>query len=136
MALNALAYLIAHLLKYQLSKNHNYIIVINKITHMWRMWGTPQSFYLALTDELGKQLLKNCWKVTSAIKRELLKICYMRHRLRLFLSHGKVNFCSSDIQVFIFLTIPWFTKSVRKDVFFNFWIYLWRTRVRSQAVSI
>ena len=56
MALNALAYLIEHLLKYQLSKNHNYIIVINKITHMRRRWGTPQNFYLAVIDELEKEL--------------------------------------------------------------------------------
>ena len=37
--------------------------VNNKITHMWRRWGTPQNFFLAFIDELEKQLFikKNCW---------------------------------------------------------------------------
>ena len=28
-----------------------------KITHMWRMWHTPQNFFLAFIDELGKQII-------------------------------------------------------------------------------
>ena len=27
-----------------------------KITHMWRRWGTPQTFFLVFTDELEKQI--------------------------------------------------------------------------------
>ena len=36
----------------------------------------------------------------------------LRHRLRDFLFRWKIMFRSQDIQVFLFLTIPWFTKSV------------------------
>ena len=39
-------------------------------------------------------------------------MCHLRHRLRILLFDRKVIFCSRDIQVFLFLTIPWFTKSV------------------------
>ena len=39
-------------------------------------------------------------------------MCHLKHRLRIFLFHRKIMFCSQDIQVFVFLTIPWFTKSV------------------------
>ena len=38
--------------------------------------------------------------------------CHLRHKLRIFLFHRKVMFCSGDIQVFLFLTVPWFIKSV------------------------
>ena len=41
-------------------------------------------------------------KFTSATKRELLKICRLKHRLRIFLFHGKIMFRSQDIQVFVF----------------------------------
>ena len=39
-------------------------------------------------------------------------MCHLRHRLRIFLFSRKVMFGSQDIQVFVFLTIPWFAKSV------------------------
>ena len=39
------------------------------------------------------------------------KMCHLKHRLRIFLFHRKIMFHSQDIQVFVFLTIPWFTKS-------------------------
>ena len=39
-------------------------------------------------------------------------MCHPRHRLRIFLFRRKVMFCSQDIQVFVFLNIPWFTKSM------------------------
>ena len=34
-----------------------------KITHMWRRWGTPQNLFLAFIDELEKEIIikKNCW---------------------------------------------------------------------------
>ena len=51
-------------------------------------------------------------KVTSATKQQLLKMSHLKHRLRIFLFHRKIMFHSQDIQVFVFLTIPWFTKSV------------------------
>ena len=28
-----------------------------KITHMWRRWGSPQNFFLALIEELEKQII-------------------------------------------------------------------------------
>ena len=28
-----------------------------KITHMWKRWGTPQNLFLAFTDELEKQII-------------------------------------------------------------------------------
>ena len=51
-------------------------------------------------------------KVTSATKQQLLKMCHLRHRLRMLLFRRKIMFRSQDIQVFLFLTIPWFTESV------------------------
>ena len=33
-------------------------------------------------------------------------------QIKIFLFRTKIMFCSQDIQVFVFLTIPWFTKSV------------------------
>ena len=51
-------------------------------------------------------------KVTSATKQQLLKMSHLKHRLRIFLFHRKIMFHFQDIQVFVFLTIPWFTKSV------------------------
>ena len=51
------------------------------------------------------------FKVTSATK-QLLKMCYLRHRLWIFLFRRKVIFCSQDIQVSVFLAISWFSKSV------------------------
>ena len=51
-------------------------------------------------------------KVTSAAKRLLLKMCLLKHRLRIFLFRRKILFRSQDVLVFVFLTIPWFTKSV------------------------
>ena len=56
--------------------------------------------------------LRETLKVTSAKKEQLLKMCYLRHRLRIFLFHRKVMFRSQDIQIFVFLAISSFTKSV------------------------
>ena len=53
-----------------------------------------------------------CLKITSTTKWQLLKICYLRQRLRIFLFRRKAMFHSQDIQVFVFLATPWFTKSV------------------------
>ena len=44
-------------------------------------------------------------QVTSTTKQWLLKICHLRHRLRMFLFHRQVTFSSRDIQFFVFLTI-------------------------------
>ena len=54
-------------------------------------------------------------------------MCYLIHRFRIFLFCSKVMFCYPDTQVFIFLAIPWFTKSVTWWVLVHkthFWIYL------------
>ena len=58
------------------------------------------------------KLLLPLLKFTSATKLLLLKICYLRNRLRIFLFSRKAIFHSLDIQVFVFLTIPSFSKSV------------------------
>ena len=51
-------------------------------------------------------MVKNHLKVTSTTKRQLLKMCHIKHRSRIFLCRRKVMFRSQDIQVFVFLTIP------------------------------
>ena len=50
-----------------------------KITHMWRRWGTPQNFFLAFIGELEKQIIikKNCW--SGAIKNKIILIFTMLH---------------------------------------------------------
>ena len=48
-------------------------------------------------------------KVIPDAKRQLLKISYLTHSLIFF---REVIFRSQDIQVFVFLTIPWFTTRV------------------------
>ena len=37
-------------------------------------------------------------KISSATKQYFLKMCHLRHGLRIFLVHRKVMFCSQDIQ--------------------------------------
>ena len=54
----------------------------------------------------------DCLKVTFARKQQPLKMYHLRHRLRIFLFRRKVILRSQGIQVFVFLTIPRFTKSV------------------------
>ena len=58
-------------------------------------------------------------------------MCHLMHRLRTFLFHRKVLFLSWDIKVFVFLTSPWFTKSVmswwvlvHETGYIHFWVYL------------
>ena len=60
------------------------------------------------------QQISKFWllKDTSATKQKLLKMCHLRHWLRIFLLHRKVMFRSRDVQLFVFLTILWFSKSV------------------------
>ena len=62
-------------------------------------------------------------KITSATKWQLLKMCHLRQKLRIFLFHRKIMFHSQDIQVFVFLTSPWFTKSVTSR-----WVLVHETR--------
>ena len=40
-------------------------------------------------------------KVISATEQQLLKMCHVRHRLRIFLFRRKILFRSQDIQVFV-----------------------------------
>ena len=49
-------------------------------------------------------------------------MCHLRCRLKIILFHSKVMFRSWDIQVFLFLTIPWFTKSVT-----SWWVSVYET---------
>ena len=46
---------------------------------MWR-WSTLQNFFLAVTDELGKQTFKNCW--SGPIKKQNNLIFTMLHFLQ------------------------------------------------------
>ena len=62
-------------------------------------------------------------KVTSAKKRYLFQMCHWRHRLRIFLFRRKIMLRSQDIQVFVFLTIPWFTKCMGSR-----WVLVHETR--------
>ena len=67
-------------------------------------------------SKLTKKTLEQCLvllllKVTSNIKWYFLKMCHLRCRLRMLLFCRKVMFCSQYIQVFVILTIPWFSKS-------------------------
>ena len=68
-------------------------------------------------------------KVTSITKRSLFKMCHLKHRLRIFLYCRKIMFHSEDIQVFAFLTIPWFTKSVTSR-----WVLVHETRCISEYI--
>ena len=45
-------------------------------------------------------------KVTSATKQQFLKMCHLKHRLRIFLFRRKIMFRSEDTPVFVFLAIP------------------------------
>ena len=89
---------------------------------------------LALAWPIAKQLSglnplslsnnkNNSLKVTSATNQWLLKMRYLRHRLRIFLFRRKVIFRSQNIQVFVFLTIPRSTKSVT-----SWWALVHETR--------
>ena len=57
-------------------------------------------------------------------------MCHLRHTLRITLFHRKVMFHYLNTQIFIFLTISWFTKSVTSWLSISiwdrvhFWIYL------------
>ena len=56
-------------------------------------------------------------------------MCQLRYRLKMFLVFGKVMFRYQDIEIFVFLTIPWFIKSVTSwwvlgHETVHFWIYL------------
>ena len=44
-------------------------------------------------------------KVTSAMEQYFLKMCHLRHRLLIFLFHGKIMFHPQDIEFSVFLTI-------------------------------
>ena len=50
--------------------------------------------------------------IKSYLRYKIITSQNLRHRLRIFLFHRKVMFHSQDIQVFVFLTISWFAKSV------------------------
>ena len=76
-----------------------------------------------LKNKLVKMHRTQPLKVTSATKQQLLKMCRLRHRLRIFLFHRKVMFHSQDIEVFVFLTTPWFNKSVT-----SWWVLAHETR--------
>ena len=60
------------------------------------------------TDITGFEslIMYNTLKVTFSTKRELLKMCHLRYRLRIFLFCRKIMFRSQDIQYFVFLTKP------------------------------
>ena len=81
--------------------------IIIAYLHTWKL------LKIEMTQSINEdQSTNRNLKVTSTTKRKLLKMCHMRHRSRIFLFHRKVMFFSQDIQVFVFSTTIWFTKSV------------------------
>ena len=72
--------------------------------HSWSNWWRMEKVKCIIYD---REL-----KVTSITKWKLLKMCHLKRKMNFFLFRRKVMFCSQDIQVFLFLTIPWFIKSV------------------------
>ena len=79
------------------------------------------------------QYLQICFNIIIkgylAIKRYLLKICHLRHRLRIFLFRRKIMFRYQDIQIFLFWTIPWFTKIVT-----SWWVLVHETGCISEYI--
>ena len=90
-----------------------YFFVLQKAWTLW-LQNVTISFKIKITHKLHKLLLQELWflKVTSATKPHLLRISHLRRRLRTFLFRTKVIFRSQGIQVFVFLIIPWFTRSM------------------------
>ena len=89
------------------------------------VWVSVPSCYLELLDNLQKWICRTAspsrtaclepwahfqnvasFKVTSSTKQQLLKMCHLRHRLRIYVPFLRY------IQVLVFLAIPWFTKSM------------------------
>ena len=80
----------------------------------------PQDFDLGLWTR--RSVLKGYLHYKTITSQNVL-------RLRIFLFHRKVIFRSRDLQVFVFLTIPWFIKSVTPwwilvHETVQFWIYI------------
>ena len=73
-------------------------------------------------------------------------MCYLWHRLRIFLFRRRIMFPSQDIQVFVFLTIPWFSEFVRSRWFlihetryvfeYIFWTTTHEVTKRGQLIDI
>ena len=93
--------------------------------NIWKEENRRHSFVSWLATYQWEKIIENCnsvgtgaQKVGKVVKGYLhyktiiLKMCYLRYRLRIFLFQRKVRFCSQDIQDFVFLTILWFNKSV------------------------
>ena len=82
--------------------------LINSASMKWPLLG----FFGTLVQRTEAVSNKTTQCFTSITKRQLLKMYHLRHRLRIFLFCRKVMFRSQDIQIFVFSTILWFTKSV------------------------
>ena len=88
----------------------------------------------------GKLSISFCKKLFSCINcLQLLKgyLCYKtitsqnvpsEAQIKNFLFQREMIFCSQDIQVFVFLTIPWFTKSVMSQ-----WVLVHKTTLLNQS---
>ena len=76
--------------------------------YVFKIWSTATSrpFWM---QQIFKGYL--CYRTHF---ENILKMCHMRHRLGIFLFRRKVIIYSQDIQVFLFLIIPWFP---------NLWCY-------------
>ena len=102
----------------------------NKLWHHSRICSRTPSILLYVINNLKGYL--RC-------KIKLLKMCHLRHRLRIVLLCRKVVFSSQDIQVFVVLTIPWFTKSVHETrcIFeYIFWTTTHKVTKLSQLIDI
>ena len=61
-------------------------------------------------------------RVTFATERKLLKIFHLRHSLGIFYFVEQLCFVLKIFKFLIFLTIPWFTKSVT-----SWWVLVYET---------
>ena len=96
----------------------------------------PGKLAPSLVGHVPRELSQCMWYALrySAIITAEIKgyLCYktitsqnvpLKQRLRTFLFRRRIMFRSQDIQVFLFLTIPWFTKSVTSR-----WVLVHETR--------
>ena len=85
----------------KLKKSPGVIIILHKCTK------NPDHMLCCSLD-----IARNGFKGHLCYKMITSQNVSLRYRLRIFLFLRKVPLCSQDIQVFVFLTIPSFTKSV------------------------
>ena len=121
--------------RWNMKSRRKFFVKIIKITVKDNMGQTVLSFDLKTCFNPKTKLLP-CFLTKILLKGYLC--CKMitsqnmssEAQVNKFLFRRKIMFCSQDIQVFVFLTSPWFTKSVMSwwvlvhEAGCIFWIYL------------